>query len=211
MRARRGEFQGVKKVRNEFAQRPVAVRGTLQQVFAGEIGKFSDFGLSNQQPRPTDGFVDDREGVTLAALSCGEGYDRVMEQAHQAADIPRSGDIAPFAPLASAREQATDQLVCHVQRRVGQAGFEIDDRSDEDCPPSQRGIARDLMRVGNATLADELPKTAFMDPSGHFRGDAYLADPTKPIEQRPHVIGLRGGWSISQPRERHRVEAPGRE
>ena len=62
------------------------------------------------------------------------------------------------------------------------------------------------MRVGNATLADELPKTVFMDPSGHFRGDADLADPTKPIEQRPHMIGLRGGRSISQPRERRRVE-----
>ena len=82
VRARRGEFQGVKEVGSEFAQRPVAVRGTLQRVFAGEIGEFFDFALSSQQSRPADSFVDDREGVALAALGCGEGFDGVMEQPH---------------------------------------------------------------------------------------------------------------------------------
>jgi hypothetical protein len=104
MRARRRELKGVEEVGSEFAQRPVAVSGTLQRVFAGEIGEFSDFALSSQQPRPANGFVDDREGVALAALGCGKGFDRVMEQPHQAADIPCSGDIAALARLAGARE-----------------------------------------------------------------------------------------------------------
>ena len=62
------------------------------------------------------------------------------------------------------------------------------------------------MRVGNATLADELPKTVFMNPSGHFRRNADLAYPTKPIKQRLHMIGLRGGRSIPHPCERRCVE-----
>ena len=73
MRARCGEFQRGEEVGSEFAQRPVAVGSTPQRVFAGEIGEFSDFALSGQQFHPADSFVDDREGVALAALGCGEG------------------------------------------------------------------------------------------------------------------------------------------
>ena len=68
LRARRLEFQCLKELGSEFAQRPVAVGGTVQRVFVGEIGEFSDFALSAKQLRPADGFVDDGEGVAFAVL-----------------------------------------------------------------------------------------------------------------------------------------------
>ena len=129
-----------------------------------------------------------------------------MEQPHQAADIPRSGDIAPFARFAGAREQAADQLVRHVERGVGKPGFEIDDRSDEHRPPPVRGIAGDLVRVGDAALADELPKAVFMDPAGGFGRDADVADRRSRSSSDRTWSGFGGGRSIPQPRERRCVE-----
>jgi hypothetical protein len=76
--------------------------------------------------------------------------------------------------------------------------FEIDDRRDKGPAPSRHGIARDLMRIGDACLADELLKAVFMDLPGSLGRDTYLADAPKPIEQCPHMIGLRCGRGIPQ-------------
>src|SRR5712671_3673393 len=83
---------------------------------------------------------------------------RSTEQAHEAGDIPRPGDIAPFAGLSGARKQAADQLVRHIEHGVGKPGFEIKDGGDEDRASSVRHVAADLMRIRDAALADKLLK-----------------------------------------------------
>ncbi|HEY2757256.1 MAG TPA: hypothetical protein VGJ01_16135, partial [Pseudolabrys sp.] len=48
----------------EFAQCQVAVRGTLQRIFAGEIGEFPHLALNASQLGPANGFIDDGEGLS---------------------------------------------------------------------------------------------------------------------------------------------------
>ena len=45
-----------------------------------------------------------------------------------------------------------------------------------------------------------------MDPPGSIGRNAYVADEAEPVEQRPHVIGLRRRRGISQPSEGRRLE-----
>ena len=78
MSARGLEFQPLDQLRGEFAQREIAVRGTLQRIFAGEIGQFSHLALNAEQPGPADGFVDDREGIPFAVLRRAERFDCVI-------------------------------------------------------------------------------------------------------------------------------------
>ena len=122
-----------------------------------------------------------------------------MEQVHETSDIPRPGDIAPFAGLSAARKQAHDQLVRHVEHSVGKPGFEIKDGGDEDRASSVRHVAADLMRIRDAALADKLLKTIVMDPRRGLGRDTNAADKTEPVEQRPHVVRLRRGRGILQP------------
>jgi hypothetical protein len=166
----------------------------------------ANLSLDAQQLGPADGFVDDSERIALAALCCGERFDRVIEQKHQAADIPRPGDITPFAGLPGAREQAADQLVRHIEHRVGKTGFEIDDRGDKDRASSVRRVAADLMRIGYAALADQLLQAVVVDAPGSLGRNANFTHAAEPIEQRPHMVRLGCGRSIPQPGERRRVE-----
>ena len=204
--ARRLEFQRLDKAGRKFAQRQVAVRSALQRIFAREIGQFFHLALHAQQSRPTDGFINDREGVALAVQGRVERFDRVMKQAHQAGDVFCPGDIPPFASFSGAGKQAADQLVRHIERRIGEPRFEIDDRGDEDCAPPLHGIAAHLMRIGDASLANELMKAVFMDSPGSLRQDTDLADAAKPIEQGSHMIGLWCGRGIPQPGEGCRLD-----
>ena len=62
------------------------------------------------------------------------------------------------------------------------------------------------MRIGDAWLADELLKAVFMDPPGSLGCDTDLADAPEPIEQCPHMVGLRCCRGIPQPGEWRRRE-----
>jgi len=104
VRARRLEFQCLDQLGREFAQRQVTVRDTLQRIFAGEIGEFPHLALNAKQFGPANSFIDGGEGIPLAVLGCAERFDRVIKWAHEAGNIPRPGDIAPFAGLSGARK-----------------------------------------------------------------------------------------------------------
>jgi hypothetical protein len=121
------------------------------------------------------------------------------------ADVPRSGDIAPFAGLSGTRKQPADQLVRHIEHCVGEPCFE-NDRGDNDRASPLHSIAPHLMRIGDACLADELLKAAFMDPPGSLGWDTDLADAPEPIEQCPHMVGLWCCRGIPQPGEWRRRE-----
>jgi hypothetical protein len=129
-----------------------------------------------------------------------------MEQAHEASDIPRLGDIAPFAGLSGARKQAADQIVRHIEHPIGEPGLKINDRGDKDRASSVRRVTADLMRIRDAALADKLLKTIVMGPRGGLGRDAHVADKTEPVEQRPHMVRLRKGRSIPQPAKGRRLE-----
>ena len=70
----------------------------------GEIGQSltSPWARSNLA-QPTV-FVDNGEGVTLAVQGRAERFDRVMEQAYEAADVFRPDDIPPLASFSGARK-----------------------------------------------------------------------------------------------------------
>jgi hypothetical protein len=138
VRARRLELQRLDQFGREFAQRQVAVRGTLQRIFAAEIGEFPRLALNAKQLGPANGFIDDGEGIPLAVPGRAERFDRVIEQAHQAADISGPGDIAPLVGLSGARKQAADQLVRHIEHSVGEPGFKIEDGGDDWRPARGR-------------------------------------------------------------------------
>ena len=93
----------------------------------GETDEFPHLALNAKQPGPANGFIDDGEGIPLTVPGRAERFDRVMEQVHEAGDTPGSGDIAPFAGLSGARKQAADQLVRHIEHRVGEPGLKIND------------------------------------------------------------------------------------
>jgi len=119
-----------------------------------------------------------------------------MEQAHEAADVPRSGDIAPFAGLSGTRKQPADQLVRHIEHCVGEPCFKINDRGDNDRASPLHSIAANLMRIGYAAFAEELLKAVVMDPPSSIGRDANLADDTEPVEQRPYMVRLWCGRGI---------------
>jgi len=149
------EFQRLNQLGRKLTERQVAVGSTMQRIFVGEIGEFFDFALNTKQLHPADGFIDDDEAVPFAFLCRAERFDRVMEQSHETADTLRAGDIAPFLGFSCPREQASDQLVRHVEYSVSETGFEINQSCHQNRASPVRGIAADLMRVRYATFSDD--------------------------------------------------------
>jgi hypothetical protein len=79
-----------------------------------------------------------------------------MEQAHQPAHVAGAGRVAAARGVAGLGEQAADELVGHIQHRIGQTRLQIEDRGDENCAAPACGIAAELVGVGSVTLAHEL-------------------------------------------------------
>ena len=196
--ARRLEFQRLEQLGRELAQRPVAVGGAD----AADLPR-QDRRALRTSPRTRSSLAQPTVSSTTAKPSrsllwaVAERFDRAVEQAHQAADIPRAGDVAPFLGLPRPREQAADQLVRHVEHSIGQAGFEVDDSGDQDRAPPVRGIAPDLVSVGDPTFADELLEAVIVDPRGGFGGQADVADEAQPIDQLADVVRLRRARRIA--------------
>jgi hypothetical protein len=141
------------------------------------------FAADPQQLGPANNFVHDGEAVPFLLLRRLQRFDRAVKQAHQAADVARARDVAPLLRLPCAGEQAADQLVRHIQQRIGQSGFEVDDIGGQDRPPAGRGVAPDLVRIGNPPFPDELLKTVIVDPRRSIRGEPNVAHKPQPFDQ----------------------------
>ena len=115
-----------------------------------------------------------------------------MEQARQPAHLAGAGRVAVARGVAGLGEQAADQLVGHVQHRIGQACLKVEDGGDQDRAAPACGIAAELMGVGGVALAHELPQPLLIDPRGDFGRQADVAYPPQPVEQFAHVVRLRG-------------------
>ena len=99
-----------------------------------------------------------------------------MEQAHEPTHVAGGRGVAPARGVARLGEQAADQLIGHVQHRVGQASLEIEDGRDQGRAPAGRGVAAELVGVGGLALADELPQPFLAHVPGGLARQSDAAD-----------------------------------
>ena len=104
---------------------------------------------------------------------------------------------------ATPHEEAADQLVRHVQHRIRQSLFQVEDGDHENRAPSVYRVAPELMSIGRVTLPHKLPQTLLMNTTGYFGFQADATDQLEPVEQFVDVIRSRCdcGRFLSQPND----------
>ena len=203
--ARGPELQRLDQRGREPAQRRPATGGADQGILLGEIGQRFDLAAHAQQPGPTHGLVHRLEGVAVALLGGGERRDRAVEQAHQPTDVARAAGVAPPLGVARPREQAADQPIRHVERRVGQAGLEVEDQGDQQGAAAARGVAPELVGIRGVRLAHEPAQPLLVDACARLGGQIDTPDQAQPVEQLAHVVRLGCHGHGLEPGERRRA------
>jgi hypothetical protein len=81
-------------------------------------------------------------------------------------DIAGAGLIAMTSCIARLGEQTANQLIRHVQHRIGQTRLQIEDGHNQDGATPAGGVANELMSVGAVALPPKLTQALLMDSPG---------------------------------------------
>ncbi len=89
------EGEGLEEGRRVFAQCQVLAGGGDKRILLHELGQRRDLGLGLHQRPPADFLLDHGEGVEIPLMGVLERRQRLVEQAHQAADVLRRRLVLP--------------------------------------------------------------------------------------------------------------------
>jgi hypothetical protein len=140
---------------------------------------------------PAYHFIDQLERIATVLDGFVEGRNRRTEQSHQLANGLDAVLIAPlFAPLGT-REHAADQTVEHLDRVIGEPGFQVDDGCRQRCPAAVEAIVGKQKGRGHASFANKLGEAEFGDRRADSGVDANSTHKPQPLQE---AIDVRCIW-----------------
>ncbi len=184
------EGERIEEGRRIFAQRIEFLAGGDELILVGERGERANFRSGLHQGPPADRLIQRLEQIGVPVTGIVERVERLIEKAHQAADILRRRLIAAFLALAGEREHRADELVIHLDGGIRQFHFELKHLGNQCRAPPAQPIVAQQEGWRDRAFPRELAKAMLVDGLGKGGIEAQFAHGRETVENAVEV-----GWT----------------